>query len=246
MNEPANLKAIGFVESPYKEKFAVPRQANLVPSARGKIHFYEHFSRPEYFTGIEQFSHLWLLFRFHLSGTNPRSTVRPPRLGGNQKIGIFASRSPFRVNNLGLSCVKLDQVVQQDHKISLAISGLDLVDATPIYDIKPYLPYTDHQADAFANLAPQAPGAVLEVIFCGSLDKQMIVCEQIYPGYKSFLKQVLSQDPRPAYQRDPERVYGVALVNWNVRFKVIDTRLTVLKIEDLDIARRDKKSTTNK
>ncbi len=231
--EVSSLTIIGYVESPYKEKFAVPRQPNLATEARGKICLTQDFSRPELFTGLEKFSHIWLIFAFHLAKQNNRSMVRPPRLGGNQKVGIFASRSPFRVNNLGLSCVEFKGFENKTNGLNLLVAGLDLVDGTPIYDIKPYLPYADVITTATSGFAESAPTAELSVEFEAGLNNQLKACEQVYPGFKTLLIQVLGQDPRPAFHSDPERIYGVALVNWNVRFSVNKHSLMVCDIQPL-------------
>ena len=217
-----SLQPIGILHSPYKEKFAVPRQPGLVPSARARLELLPPCNDPQTLRDIEQFSHLWLIFQFHEcvdQGWHP--TVRPPRLGGNERVGVFASRSPFRPNGLGLSVVQLLGVQQQGSRLWLELSGVDLVDGTPILDIKPYVPYADSHPEARAGFAPDAP-TPMAVEFSPEAEQAIQRAQHHYPELRAFIAEVLAQDPRPAYrkQSDDEREYGVHLHEFNVRWLV--------------------------
>ena len=217
-----SLQPIGILHSPYKEKFAVPRQPGLVPSARARLELLPPCNDPQTLRDIEQFSHLWLIFQFHEcadQGWHP--TVRPPRLGGNERVGVFASRSPFRPNGLGLSVVQLLGVQQQGSRLWLELSGVDLVDGTPILDIKPYVPYADSQPEARGGFAPGAPSP-MAVEFSPEAEQAIQRAQHHYPDLRAFIAEVLAQDPRPAYrkQNDDEREYGVHLHEFNVRWLV--------------------------
>ncbi|MCD8547119.1 MAG: tRNA (N6-threonylcarbamoyladenosine(37)-N6)-methyltransferase TrmO [Aeromonadaceae bacterium] len=227
------LQAVGRIHSPYQEKFSVPRQPGLVTAARSRLQLLPPFDDPLTLEGITQFSHLWLIFVFHeclAQGWQPR--VRPPRLGGNQKVGVFATRSPFRPNGLGLSVVRLLGVTQDAEGLWLELEGADLVDGTPVVDIKPYVPFADSLPQADGGFAP-APPATREVIFTPAAQVQLAQARDRYPELKPFLIQVLSQDPRPAYKQlaeDPKE-YGVHLYDYNVRWQVQDGRIQVLAID---------------
>lgn len=231
-----SIEPLGLIQSPYGEKFAVPRQPGLVTAARTQLTLIAPYNDPMTLEGIEQFSHLWLIFGFHHNrDAGWQSRVRPPRLGGNQKIGLFASRSTFRPNNLGLSVMKLIGIEKTKDRPTLIFEGGDLVNGTPVYDIKPYLPYADSLPEAEAGYAAYAPNALLEVMFqpnaCQSLIKLAISSE-----LKTLFIQVLSQDPRPAYRKGKtdDNVYGVALAGYNLRFQIIgDHCCHILQIEPL-------------
>ena len=215
------MHTIAHIRTDLPEKFGVPRQSGLVPQLQGTIVFEPDYRNPDALRGLEGFSHLWLIFRFHRAereGWSP--TVRPPRLGGNRRMGVFATRSPFRPNNLGLSCVKLEGV-SRDEKLGpvIRVSGADLVDGTPILDIKPYLPYADCPRDATGGFTD--PLECDEALLAG-LEAQQ----------RAGLMGVLACDPRPRYQEDPERVYGLAFAGKNVKFTVRDRVLTVLAVEE--------------
>ena len=222
------MHTIAHIRTDLPEKFGVPRQSGLVPQLQGTIVFEPDYRNPDALRGLEGFSHLWLIFRFHRAereGWSP--TVRPPRLGGNRRMGVFATRSPFRPNNLGLSCVKLEGV-RQEEKLGpvLDVSGADLVDGTPILDIKPYLPYADCHPEATGGFTDPLDGQTLQV-----------ACEEallagLNEEQRAGLMGVLACDPRPRYQEDPERVYGLAFAGKNVRFTVQNGVLTVLAVED--------------
>lgn len=224
--ESYSLVPIAVVESCYKQKFAIPRQSGLVPTGRGRIRFLPEFSCAEAVEGLEQASHIWLQFVFHgidkpsfgqQGDWSPR--VRPPRLGGNQKIGVFASRSTHRPNPIGLSAVKLDKVVIEDKQVSLEVSGLDLLDGTPVLDIKPYIPYADCIESASHGFAEEEPEK-LSVCFDSQAEEQL---SEIQCGHsiclKTLIKEVLQQDPRPAYRQLDDRVYGVRLLNFELNWQ---------------------------
>ncbi len=222
------MHTIAHIHTDLPEKFGVPRQSGLVPQLQGTIVFEPDYRNPDALRGLESFSHLWLIFRFHRAereGWSP--TVRPPRLGGNRRMGVFATRSPFRPNNLGLSCVKLEGV-SRDEKLGpvIRVSGADLVDGTPILDIKPYLPYADCPRDATGGFTDPLEAEPLEV----ECDEALLA--GLEAQQRAGLMGVLACDPRPRYQEDPERVYGLAFAGKNVKFTVRDRVLTVLAVEE--------------
>ena len=214
------MEPIAHIRSPFAEKFGVPRQPGLAPHVVCEIVFEPAFRNPECVRGIDAFSHLWLIWGFHRNGNEWHPTVRPPRLGGNSRLGVFATRSPFRPNPLGLSAVKL---VSVEPGPVLRVSGADLVDGTPIYDIKPYIPYADSIPDAAQGFTA-APWEPLEVRLPSSLPPQAS------PQWLLALKEVLAQDPRPAYQDDPNRDYHLILSPLEVTFRVQGNVLTVTRI----------------
>lgn len=221
------LKTVATIRSEFPEKFGIPRQAGLVEGLRATVVFEPEYRDPEALRGIEGFSHLWLIWGFHKAARDTWSpTVRPPRLGGNERMGVFATRSPFRPNPLGLSCVKLEKVEPTGPDgPTLLVSGADLMDGTPIYDIKPYVPYADAYPEAAEGFAV-TPEPTLRVEFPGELAAHMA------PDRAEALAEVLSWDPRPHYQADPERVYGMAFAGTEVKFKVDGEVLTVLDIQE--------------
>ena len=218
------LTPIAHIRSDFSEKFGIPRQSGLVEELTAAVVFEPEYRDPSALRGLEGFSHLWLIWEFSRSrGWSP--TVRPPRLGGNKRLGVFATRSPFRPNPLGLSCVRLVEV-WQDRALGpvLVVAGADLMDGTPIYDVKPYLPYADCKPDAVGGFAAQPKGADLEV------DCPPELLEIVPEGKRAALLAVLAQDPRPQYQDDPRRVYGMAFAGLEVKFQVAGERLTVAEI----------------
>lgn len=227
------LSPIAFIESPYKQKFAIPRQPRLIPEAKAKCKFVGEFNREEFVRGIEDFSHVWLIFRFHETADKGWSPlVRPPRLGGNDKKGVFATRATFRPNGIGMSAVKLEGVHYENGQLWLELSGIDLLDGTPILDIKPYLPYSDSLPNATAGFADTRPETPLLVEFA---DKAIAFCEQnqtLYPELQSFIEKVLKQDPRPAYKKTKVGLqeYGMSLFDLNIKWQVIESNVTVLEI----------------
>lgn len=226
---PYTMQAIGRVTSCYKEKFGTPRQPGLVPASHGEIVFEPEYRNPEAFRELEGFSHIWILFMFHHTmdkGWNP--TVRPPRLGGNHRVGVFASRSPFRPNHIGLSAVRLAGVeYTKDRGPVLKISGIDLVDGTPVLDIKPYLPFTDCLPEAAGGYASDTPQNI-----------QVYIPQEIEDScpepFLQILRQTLSTDPRPAFHGDNERLYGLALEGYNVCWTMENQTACVKHIEPLN------------
>ena len=218
------MDPIGYIRSPFAEKFGVPRQSGLAPAVECRLVFEPAYRHPDYVRGLEEFSHLWLIWGFHCN--NPaevHATVRPPRLGGNVRMGVFATRSPFRPNGLGLSAVRLIAVEQG----ALLLSGGDLVDGTPVYDIKPYLPYADSIPHATGGFAGAAPRAVLQV------ELPQPLAAALPPSWVQGLREVLAQDPRPAYQDDPTRVYHLAFAPYEVDFCVREGIAHVLELRAL-------------
>lgn len=220
------MKVIGHIHTEFPTKFGVPRQSGIIASLQGTIVFEPEYRNPEAVRGLEAFSHLWLIWEFSEAKRDTWSpTVRPPRLGGNTRMGVFATRSPFRPNPIGLSSVKLEKI-EMDPQLGpvLHVSGADLMDGTPIYDIKPYIVYTDSHPEAVSGFATTPAERLLEVVFPEDL------LEKVVPEQRESLKAVLAHDPRPQYQDDPNRVYGMAFGPYEVRFKVNDPNLTVLDI----------------
>ncbi len=226
-----SIEPIGIVRSPYKEKFAVPRQPGLVPSACSEILLQGSANTIEAVRGIEQFSHLWLLFLFDQNlEAGWRPTVRPPRLGGNERIGVFASRATFRPNGIGMSAVELKGIRQKGSDIIIELGGVDLVDGTPIIDIKPYVPYSDSLPQALGGFAADEP-ETLPVVFTDTALEQLKMDDNAYQ--QTVISEVLAQDPRPAYKKNKidTKEYAVHLFNFNVKFTVQDGLVTVATIE---------------
>jgi tRNA-Thr(GGU) m(6)t(6)A37 methyltransferase TsaA len=221
-----DTKIIAHIESEFPEKFGIPRQSGLVEELRARIVFTPEYRVPEAVRGLEDFSHLWLIWQFSKAVRETWSpTVRPPRLGGNTRMGVFATRSPFRPNAIGLSCVKLISVEPHtDRGPIITVAGADLMDGTPIFDIKPYIPYADCHPEATGGFTDTAGSFLLEVDFPEALLK--LVPEE----HRAALMGVLSHDPRPSYQNAPDRVYGMAFGGVNVKFRVNGTQLTVVDV----------------
>ncbi|ATC82266.1 putative tRNA (adenine(37)-N6)-methyltransferase [Pseudoalteromonas sp. P1-30] len=229
-----SISAVGHIQSPYKQKFAIPRQPRLVPQAKAKLIFTAEFNREEFVRGIEEFSHIWLLFRFHETADKGYSAmVRPPRLGGNERKGVFATRATFRPNAIGMSAVKLEGVEYKNGQLSLLLAGIDLLDGTPIVDIKPYLPYSDAMHDASAGFADTRPETQMSVAFSPEAI-EFIAKQTHYPELEDFITNVLKQDPRPAYkkQKQGEQSYGMTLYNYNIRWQVNGEHNLVTSIEN--------------
>ena len=220
------LRPIAHIRTGFPEKFGIPRQSGVVKELRGRVVFGPEFRAREAFRGIEGFSHLWLLWGFSKNPPGKWSpTVRPPRLGGNRRVGVFASRSPFRPNPLGLSCVELCGVDYEGPEGPvLLVKGADMADGTPIYDVKPYLPGADSIEGARGGFTDQEPWEPLEV------DCPPELLNKVPPGDREALLAVLAADPRPHYQRDPERVYGMGFAGVQVRFTVGEGRVRVVEI----------------
>ena len=220
------MKIIARIHTDFKEKFGIPRQSGLADGLVGRIVFEEEYRRPEALRGIEGYSHLWLIWNFSESEREIWSpTVRPPRLGGNRRVGVFATRSPFRPNPIGLSSVRLLGI---EHTATeggvLLVSGADLLDGTPIYDIKPYLAFTDSHPDAVGGFADGVRSYKLAVKFPEKLSA--LIEKEKLPGLISLLE----NDPRPSYQDDPERIYGMLFSNREIKFRVEGDTLTVVDV----------------
>ena len=228
MSQKFSMTPIAHIHSDFAEKFGVPRQSGLVEELEADIVFEPAYQNPDALRGLEDFSHIWLIWVFDRAIRDTWSpTVRPPRLGGNRRMGVFATRSPFRPNNLGLSCVKLEGVCRDEKQGPvIRVSGADLVDGTPILDIKPYLPYADCPRDATGGFTDPLETEPLEV----ECDETLLA--GLEAQQRAGLMGVLACDPRPRYQEDPERVYGLAFAGKNVKFTVRDRVLTVLAVEE--------------
>ena len=229
------LKKIAVIRTDFSQKFGIPRQSGLVPELTAKIVFEPAYRDLHALTGIEQFSHLWLIWEFSEAKRETWSpTVRPPRLGGDTRVGVFATRSPFRPNPIGLSCVKLESVrLRTPEGPVLYVSGADLLDGTPIYDIKPYLPYADSHPEARGGFTDEVERKTLEVCFPEGL------LNQLPPEKRSAAAGILAQDPRPSYQHDPQRKYGLAFAGYDIRFFVEGEVLTVCEVVKEEQAKKD-------
>lgn len=228
MQDTTQFKIIAKIKTDFPEKFGIPRQSGIVPEARGLIVFEKEYRNEEAFRGLEGYSHIWVLWKFSESVCNNWSpTVRPPRLGGNKRMGVFATRSPYRPNPIGLSSVKLLEVIDTpDEGTVLIVSGADLLDGTPIYDIKPYLSFTDSHPDAVCGFADEVKGYSLEVSFPEEL------LSKVDTGKRDSLVRLLADDPRPSYIADGDRVYTFSFADYEISFKVEDDLLTVTDVED--------------
>lgn len=230
-----SFEQIGTIHSPYKEKFAVPRQPGLVQDGGGELHLHAPYNQPEAIRGLEDFSHLWVMFIFHQTMDGGwRPTVRPPRLGGNIRTGVFATRSTFRPNPLGMSLVELRGIRCQGQSVILQLGSLDLVDGTPVVDIKPYLPFAESHPEARAGFAQHAPQADMPVEFLPQAESQLAKNAGKYPHLRRFITQVLGQDPRPAYRKgeSTERDYAVRLLEFNVRWRVVGSLNQVMSLDE--------------
>lgn len=221
------IEPIAVFRSPFSTKFGVPRQSGVVPELCGRVVFEPKYRAPEALRGLEGFDYVWLIWGFHEAAREGsksadvfKPTVRPPRLGGNVRLGVFATRSPFRPNGLALSAVKISRIGEGE----IEVLGADLMDSTPIYDVKPYLPYVDAHPEARSGFVDTQEWKPLKVIFPEELQKRLSTAE-----LKSLCG-VLKQDPRPHYHDDPTRVYGMSYGRWNVRFRISDGILTVIGI----------------
>ena len=222
------MKILAHIRSDFPEKFGIPRQSGLVDTLKSTIVFEPEYRNPAAFKGLDGYSHIWILWQFSEAiRDNWSPSVHPPRLGGNKRMGVFATRSPYRPNPIGLSSVRLDGM-ELDQKLGplLHVSGADLMDGTPIYDIKPYLPYTDSHPDAVGGFADAFADYHLEVHFPPEL------LDKLPEGSREGAVGCLAQDPRPSYQNDPSRIYGIAFAGKNIRFRVADGILTVCEVED--------------
>lgn len=226
-----DFKTIARIHTDFSEKFGIPRQSGIVETP-GQIVFEPPYNNPDAVRKLDEFSHIWLIWQFSEAVRDDWSpTVRPPRLGGNRRVGVFASRSPFRPNPIGLSLVKLESI-EYDHSLGpvLHVTGADILDGTPIYDIKPYLPYSEAKVDAKGGFAHRAIDDSMKVLMTEDTDLEY--ANEIPEEDLSIIKNLLAQDPRPRYQDDPERVYGMSYGEWEVKFTAGDGVIMVKSIKN--------------
>ena len=221
-----NLKQIAHIENDFHEKFGIPRQSGIfTDTLESRIVFENEFRNPDYIRGIEDFSHLWLIWCFsECIRENVSPTVRPPKLGGNKRIGVFATRAPYRPNPIGLSCVELVRIEETDRGRILIVSGADLINNTPINDIKPYLPFSDSKPEAIGGFTEETQKKTVGVVFPDEL------LSSIPKSKHEGILAVLKQDPRPGYHNDGQRIYGMRFSDYNIRFRVEDSVLTVVDV----------------
>lgn len=227
------MKMIGRIHTDFATKFGIPRQSGLVPELKGEIVLEPEYRNPDAVRGLEEFSHLWLVWEFSKAVRSDWSpTVRPPRLGGNQRVGVFATRSPFRPNPIGLSCVRLERIDLEDsRKPVILVSGVDMMDGTPIYDIKPYLPYADSHPGAKGGFTDGTEVRRVTV----ELPEELVAASEISGEKLQALRGVLEQDPRPRYQKDPQRIYGMSFGKYEVKFTVREDVLRVVELVQREI-----------
>lgn len=227
------ITPVAYIRTEFPEKFGIPRQSGLAKSLKGCVVFEPEYRNPDALRGLEGFSHLWLIWEFSANRNNGswQPTVRPPRLGGNAHMGVFATRSPFRPNPLGLSCVKIVSIdVNTPEGPVIYVSGADLMDGTPIYDIKPYIRYADSRPEAVCGYVDELEERSLKVIFPSGLSER-VSDKTVIPS----LMETLRLDPRPSYHDDPERIYGLSFAGYNVKFMVNGNVLTVTDLEALHL-----------
>ncbi|MET0081586.1 MAG: tRNA (N6-threonylcarbamoyladenosine(37)-N6)-methyltransferase TrmO [Sedimenticola sp.] len=226
------FETIGYIHSPFREKFGIPRQSGLVAEVRSTLVFESPYNRPEAVAGLEGYSHVWIQFVFHQAMRDEwQPTVRPPRLGGNERVGVFASRSPFRPNPIGLSVAKLEGIGTGNGRLELSLQGLDLVDGTPVLDVKPYVAYSDSIPGARSGFASSAPEKRLEVHFSPRALEQ-IGQRPDSENLQALITGVLEIDPRPAYRSggESDRIYGIRLYDFDLRWRVTGERVEVIEL----------------
>jgi len=228
-----SFHTIGEIHTPCKEKFGLPRQSGLVQELTGEIEIFSPYDRDEAFLALDSFSHIWVISVFHLAATGDwQPTVRPPRLGGNKRVGVFASRAPYRPNPLGLSVFRLLEITRNNGKLFLKIAGVDLVEGTPVLDIKPYLPYADSISSASGGYTDDIPRSLLSVSFNEVASKK---CDELeaerYQGLRKLITELLAQDPRPAYKNEQQAEFGMCLYDLNIRFTITEGKVVVIGIE---------------
>lgn len=230
MKDNKALNIIARIKTDFPTKFGIPRQSGLVQSVKGRIVFEKEYRNLEALRGLEGYSHLWIIWKFsEAEADNWSPTVRPPRLGGNKRMGVFATRSPFRPNPIGLSSVKIERIIEKSGEgPQIEVSGADMLDGTPIYDIKPYIAYTDSHPEALGGFSTDVFENKLKVEF-GEGIEDSLPKEILEP-----LKEILESDPRPSYQNNPERIYSFEFANYHIEFKVNDDELNVILVEDLE------------
>ncbi len=222
------MKPIAHIKTDFNTKFGLPRQSGLVPELKGEIVFLPEYSRPEAFRELEGFSHIWVIWEFSEAKREEWSpTVRPPRLGGNKRVGVFATRSPFRPNSIGLSCVRLEKISFENNRAVLRVSGIDMMNGTPVFDIKPYIPVADCITGASEGYTAETRTHSLTVIIPEEI-KALIPRDKL-----KAVEGILRNDPRPSYIDDCERVYGVEFSGFDIRFTVENDTLTVRELSDL-------------
>lgn len=229
-----SFNQIGTIRSAYKEKFAVPRQPGLIEDGGGELLLLPPYNQAGSVRGLNEFSHLWVIFVFHHTmNSGWRPTVRPPRLGGNTRLGVFATRSTFRPNPIGMSLIELKGIRTQGSDVILELGSLDLVDGTPVIDIKPYLPFAESHPQAKAGFAQFAPNNNMQVYFSIQAEKQLQRHLPDFPYLRRFITQILAQDPRPAYRKgeENEREYAVWVLSFNVRWRIINGETEVLSLD---------------
>jgi tRNA (adenine37-N6)-methyltransferase len=230
------FKSIGTLHTCFKEKFGIPRQMNLVKNAPATLIFHPEFAREEAVRELSGFSHIWLIFVFHkaVTGTWPLM-VRPPRLGGNKRVGVFASRSPYRPNPVGISAVRLKSIETTAQGSVLYLEGVDILDNTPVLDIKPYLPYSDSIAQATSGFAPTRPESGFHVNFSDKALEQCTLLDKEIPNLRAIITQVLENDPRPGYcssiTHEPDKIYGIRLFDFDLKWRVIHGGIQVIALE---------------
>ena len=237
MYDSLTLQPVAVIHTPYKEKFSIPRQPNLVQDGTGIVELLPPYNQAEAVRGLEQFSHLWLIFQFdQIPQGKWHPTVRPPRLGGNQRVGVFASRSTHRPNPIGLSKVELRHVECKNGKVLLHLGAVDLVDGTPILDIKPYLAYADSEPNAISGFAQSEPKPLLHVEFTAEAESAVIKHSKNRPNLQRFITEVIQQDPRPAYQhgKTTDRLYGISLCDLNVKWRIKADTVDVAEIVQIE------------
>lgn len=222
-----HISVIARIHNSFTSKFGIPRQSGLIKEVESKIVFEPEFRNPDAVRGLDKYSHLWLIWQFSEAADSQWTpTVRPPKLGGNTRMGVFATRSPYRPNSLGLSSVTLKRIdIDAKDGPALYVSGADLLDGTPIFDIKPYLPYTDSHPEALGGFAVDKDAAYLKVNFADD------ILDRIQVNDRVAVKALLAQDPRPGYQNEPERIYGMTYGMYNIKFRVCDGTLDVIDVE---------------
>lgn len=230
-----DIEPIGIINSCFKEKFGIPRQPGLVKDARATLELLPGYAREEAVRELDGFSHIWIVFVFHKAQSGDWTPmVRPPRLGGNKKVGVFASRSPFRPNPIGLSAVKLERIETEKGRVLLHLSGIDILDQTPVIDIKPYLPYSDIISSATGGFALSKPAAGIEVDFLPSVVEIIRQEEKKFPDLKKIMTQVLENDPRPAYysstKHDPEKIFGIKIFVFDMKWTFEENKITVIDL----------------
>ncbi len=230
-----DINPIGIIHSCFKEKFGIPRQPGLVKDAQATLELLPEYAREEAVRELDGFSHIWIVFIFHKAQSGDWTPmVRPPRLGGNKKVGVFASRSPFRPNPVGLSAVKLEKIETEKGKVLLHLSGIDILDQTPVIDIKPYLPYSDIISSATGGFALSKPATGIEVDFLPDVIEIIKHEEKKIPDLKTIMTQVLENDPRPAYyssaKHDPEKIFGIKIFIFDMKWTFEKNKITVIDL----------------